>query len=180
MNIELNLSPPVKEFEIKLHNIDHVLFNYPVGKHLQNDLPKILQLVNDSAKIIMSEVPEASNFNFIVRGSSGAILGTIFLQIFNTIFTNSKFKIIHIKKPGELSHMINLHYSDFEGINIFVDDFIASGSTIYKTLEEVRTIMKEPDFSFDFLIVGQSIWSSKVSDFTKLKVTKNIITHIDF
>lgn len=133
---------------------------YPTGENIQRNMPIILQMIDKIKKINRKR----KILNLWCMGSSGAIIaGIISSQISNTV-------ICHIKKNGEDSHTTTVpqYYYD-DGINLIVDDFISTGSTINtiakKMGEEsipiqgvcVSCSVNANDLSFnpDFIICGK-------------------------
>src|SRR3990167_5573243 len=90
-----------------------VTIDYPVGITIQNNLPVIKKMVTALKKI--TEYKD-KNFNFVCRGSSGAIIAAIFATKFPRSY------ISHIKKAGEHSHDFNSFHRKWDYINVIVDD----------------------------------------------------------
>ena len=112
--------------------------NYPFGIYAAENIPAINNLI-DGFKTI--EEFRGKNINFLCMGSSGAMIGLMFaMQIPNS-------KVIHIKKSGESSHNDYGHKIKalyFDTVNVIVDDFISTGSTvnqIYKSTEDIINVI---------------------------------------
>ena len=74
-------------------------------------------------------------------------------------------KIIHIKKDGEDSH--SLSCPQFDSYNIIVDDFIVSGATIQRIIEETARIHYIREF--DALIVSGIIRENVIKNLTNVE-----------
>lgn len=94
---------------------------YPVGEYILNNKNKIIDMAQAFAVI---DEFKNEGLNLICRGSSGAIIATIFAMILPNMST-----IVHIKKEGESAHssalILNYGYK-----NIIVDDMICTGETL--------------------------------------------------
>lgn len=116
------------------HGIEEI--NYPVGNYINANIPKITSMVKALRKIKVLNTKLISNgVNIICRGSSGAIIATIFA----TQLADVTSKIIHIKKDGESAHSSGTDILR-EGVNIIVDDFVSTGETmtaIYKAFKDL-------------------------------------------
>lgn len=101
---------------------------YPVGQYINENIPKILLMVEAFKQITDFKDTKLS---LICRGSSGAIIATMFAA-----YLPNECRIVHIKKEGESSHSGSISLrKDYR--NIIVDDFIATGKTmnaIYQAL----------------------------------------------
>lgn len=98
-------------------------FSYPVGSYINSNKKTAIEMV-EAFKTI--EEFKDAKLDLICRGSSGAIIATIFaMQLSNNC------RIIHVKKPGEKSHAGNNYYIRNDAKSIIVDDFIASGDTMH-------------------------------------------------
>ena len=115
---------------------------YPVGSHMSYNIPIIKKMVS-----IIKRKYNDKPINLFCQGSSGAIVAAIICLYV------SKCKIIHIKKDGEYSHSLSCPQHD--GYNIIVDDFISSGATVQRIIEEAAKIHYIREF--DALIVSDSI-----------------------
>jgi orotate phosphoribosyltransferase-like protein len=97
------------------------MLSYPVGAYITANKPRIIKMAEAFCDI---EEFKDKEINLICRGSSGAIIATIFSIILPNV-TN----IIHIKKEGESAHDNGL-YMNGEKVNVIVDDIIATGATL--------------------------------------------------
>jgi hypothetical protein len=104
---------------------------YPVGSHL------------DEAVTFASNAAEKFNgikqfqnryINVWCRGSSGAILAALFGE---KITGYMNLKICHVKKEGESSHTFSPQ-PYWLGINVIIDDFCDTGSTLNAIFEELK------------------------------------------
>lgn len=134
---------------MKLHFLEdsNESISYPVGLHIDEALSFMDSVIR---KIDTIEDFPTKDIAIWCRGSSGAILATILAQYFHTDgFTN--VQINHVKKKGEDSHSSN--FFDNHDINIVIDDFVASGSTIRNIM---HTMYKEGVDYVDYLIVSDT------------------------
>jgi hypothetical protein len=119
----------MKVYEMKCGEMD-----YPVGYTIQKNLPIITQMSKTLQAVLAENKFSKShyNINLFCMGSSGACISAL---ISADLFRKDwNVRIIHYKKDGEQSHSSN-GYSGLPGINIYVDDFISSGSTMLKIHE---------------------------------------------
>lgn len=93
--------------------------SYPVGENVKDYLQICKQISEEIQKLFPGE-----NITLWCRGSSGAIISALIAQHFG----DTGITICHVKKPNEEAHR-SLKSSHTE-INIIVDDFMASGSTV--------------------------------------------------
>lgn len=104
--------------------------SYPVGENIARNIP-IIKLMVKRFKL----VKEFKNrpVNIMCQGSSGAIIATFFaLAIKNST-------IVHVKKPGEVSHSsLTINMSD-NPVNLIVDDFISTGETVKRIYSAVTS-----------------------------------------
>lgn len=116
---------------------------YPVGEYLKNSMDYIAEI----APLVQEQVKHLS-INFWVQGSSGAILAAL-LSNKLTNYCN----ILHVKKEGEVSHNSNAFgmYGKYHtNLNIIIDDFSISGSTLNRIWEEAsKTVC-----SINYLIIN--------------------------
>lgn len=125
----------------------HESISYPVGLHIDEAISFMDSVIR---KIDTIEDFPTKGIAIWCRGSSGAILATILAQYFHTAgFTN--VQINHVKKKGEDSHSSNLFVN--HDINIVIDDFVDSGSTIRNIM---YTLYKEGIDYVDYLIVSDT------------------------
>ena len=108
----------------------HISVDYPVGSNMHGVTKYVMQAAD-----IFKNTFSSRTVNVFCRGSSGAILAGLFSSYLIDTFD---IKIVHIKKEGEHSHSekVPSHF-DNHGINVIIDDFISSGSTvrnIYKAI----------------------------------------------
>jgi len=128
--------------------IPTIQLSYPVGK----DIIKAMNYVETVHKVLKPLIGD-SNVNLWVRGSSGAILGALLAARIG-----SKAKINHVKKEGERSHQGGYSFN-VDGINIILDDFIASGETVNKIYEE----MQKRAANVDYLIVTSLYYNTRLN-----------------
>lgn len=167
-----------EKFIVNLHNIPLIDMDYPIGESIIKNIELATKMANYALPIIVENSKTIGNksINFIVTGSSGAIIGTIFAQIFSTYFQKSSIKLLHIKKERENSHNSFLHKIDFQDhLNIFVDDFIASGSTLLYSITKTREVTNS-NFIFDYIIVGRKYFNVDRELIENNRITHNVIS----
>lgn len=97
--------------------------NYPVGLYINSNKPRIVKLAEAFSQI---EEFKGKPLNLICRGSSGAIVATVF-----ALTLPNPCNIVHVKKDGENSHDSSLSINKGLGYkNVIVDDWIDSGTTL--------------------------------------------------
>ncbi len=120
--------------------------SYPFGRYIENNIEEINKVIKGFQTI---KKFKGKRINLLCQGSSGAIVATMFaLQIPNSV-------ILHIKKDGEDSHSSNGFPSDVfkDTINVIVDDFIATGSTVNRIYSKV----KHNDITIHALCVSSNV-----------------------
>jgi len=123
--------------------------DYPVGEHIVKNVIEIDKM----AKALVECYP-ARDMTFWVTGSSGSIIAAI---ICSKLRCNTK--IIYVKKPKEDNHHIDEHPQPIkDSLNIIVDDFTRSFSTIQRVLKAVQA----DGFKPDCLCLGGSLWGHKM------------------
>lgn len=135
---------------------------YPVGYNLD----KAVEFVNLAASKLPKDI--GPTVNIWVRGSSGAILGTLLYQ-----YIKVPCNLLHIKKPGENSHNrgTSLYYPN--ACNIIIDDLIESGETLSAILKSAEYHKIE---FMDYLIAS-AIYDAKKA-FQSIKDSPLIINNI--
>lgn len=156
--------------EIRLMS-QRIDFQYSIGEYIQHNIQEIKKFASEIATLMELEIESQDRINLIGRGSSGAIIGTLSIEYLLEKFPGKIFHMVHIKKEGEFSH--NSIYEDiFENaLNIFVDDFISTGTTIQKTIEYIRLLMINNKWQFDAIVLGRytsEYESKRLEDYTKL------------
>ena len=63
-------------------------------------------------------------------------------------------------------------------MNIFVDDFIVSGSTVEQTLIEIRKQICDQDFKFDYISVGGTLSKETIKFLDEIDATHNLIGYV--
>lgn len=138
---------------VKLHGCYDSIC-YPIGSYL----PSVLNYTESAAKKL-AQLFFRDNIAFIVRGTSGAMIGSLMARY---LIDNAKVcaKVIINRKPNEISHADNLECIEgvlnYEGDNPFriviADDFMSSGETIYNIVNAVESYI-EGSFIFDALVI---------------------------
>ena len=127
--------------------------SYPVGRDMKAAIRNATRIAQTFNTI---EEFRDKRINVWCRGSSGMILGSIFVA---NIPNNERVVLCHVKKPVEISHTqkTDCHkqslFTQGEGpfINVAIDDFISSGSTI----EEIQHVMvKESSRNMDVICLA--------------------------
>jgi adenine/guanine phosphoribosyltransferase-like PRPP-binding protein len=123
--------------KIIYHGIEEL--QYPVGTYIYQNIPKIKLMVAEVMKVkaLITKLKD-NGANIICRGSSGAIIATIFA----TEMVGINTQIIHIKKDGESAHSGGDNIIR-DGVNIIVDDFICTGETmtaIYTRFKRITSL----------------------------------------
>jgi adenine/guanine phosphoribosyltransferase-like PRPP-binding protein len=116
---------------------------YPVGKYIEGNKILIKQMAKAFALL---EEFKGKKLNLICRGSSGAIVATVF-----SLVLENDIIITHIKKAGEDSHHDSCHLEPNRK-NIIVDDMVASGATLNAIYNKLST--ENPQgFSIDCICI---------------------------
>ena len=115
------------------HSINTEMY-YPVGSNMKENLVTIRSYVAS----IVEEYP-TQPLQLWVRGSSGAIIGGVIAAM----LPDRDINIFHVKKSGESSHSSSPVLPGH--INIIVDDFMCSGSTLNSIYTEMRLRNTVPD-----------------------------------
>ena len=118
--------------------------DYPVGPNIKVNLP----IINNMYRYIKEKFPEGI-ITIWCRGSSGAIIAGIISSKLK-----GRARVAYVSKPNEKRHdKVSAHmYST--GYNIIVDDFVCTGETINKIINE-STITQ-----FDLLIISGNLTTS--------------------
>ena len=125
--------------------IESVSFNYPVGCDMQRANKSVCHCVDAFKQL---DIDREQPIYLWCRGSSGAILATLFAIGIGNDYPN--VFISHVKKEGEISHSNAYYVRSGNNVNIIIDDFVATGSTIKAILAE----MKNKDAKPNILIVS--------------------------
>lgn len=140
---------------MKIHKYPELdSIEYPVGSNMSYNISIIKKMVS-----IIKRNYNDKPINLFCQGSSGAIVAAIICLYVNGC------KIIHIKKDGEDSHSLSCPQSD--SYNIIVDDFIVSGATIQRIIEETARIHYIREF--DALIVSDIIREKVIKSLTNVE-----------
>ena len=120
--------------------------SYPVGDRIQYNLPIINEMGNILKKFISETYPLQTNVNLFCKGSSGAIIAALVGK--DLIDHGFHVSIHHIKKDGEQAHTDHLiSNATFQSgmVNVIIDDFISSGTTVESIVNHVR-LYTSPEF----------------------------------
>jgi len=135
---------------------------YPVGENIISNIPEIYKMAD-----ALKERYPSENITFWVTGSSGSIISAIIsdrLCARRMALDNRRIKIIYVKKPGEDNHHdINGCSMPIDGsINVIVDDFTRSFTTIRRIVKEMRTHIVS--YFPDCLLLGGSLCAHNMGD----------------
>lgn len=120
------------KFKVCIQRPELKSINHPVGNNLKVSIAAGMKMAVALNDIFTG--PES--FRLVCTGSSGLILSTIIASCLN----GRVCEIVHIKKEGEDSHGSSqqVHTYEANALNIIVDDFVASGSTLANIFKEFR------------------------------------------
>lgn len=140
---------------IPFHNCRSL--KYPIGHNLQDSFAYI-----DEVLPFVQSVVGSRPVNVWCRGSSGAILATLLIKgLDNTCY------IQHVKKEGESAHDNGLRYNEDDRLNIIIDDFCRSGSTLNAIWREAKHYQVE---AIDLLILANAYRDEWPLDFKPLNL----------
>jgi len=164
---------------MKHHQIANVEFRYPIGLSIAYNYPIFIDLANKFIECAKTEIEEKDIIKLICRGSSGAIIATIFYQKIQEAFPEQKIHIVHIKKDNEQSHsnqVEGLHvYNEQEHLYVWIDDHINTGETLEACKHAI--INRGPnfkEFKFNWVVCLSSDRNLEYHE----KFTHNLLTHI--
>ena len=146
--------------------------SYPVYKNMDANYHEIYDMATEFFNSISGEVI-GKELNLFFTGSSGCIISTIFFTASKSIKNLGKVNMVLIRKKGEKSHdVISAKPKYGESIvNIFVDDHIFDGDTLFTCH---KTLSKEKkDFIFDYVIITW-LRGRALDRITKSNITNNI------
>ena len=162
--------------EIMEHiSIRPIDIKYPVGHYMAINIEAIKRLYQ--AFIANVDIGKTPNIDIVVSGSSGCIIGGIFAEkLINNHQTN--VKIIYISKKGEngLYARNDVSLVSVNNYTIFVDDVIASCSTIGNVIDKIRQHEEKRNFRFNMVCVGQSISESTIKILQNENICLKIIS----
>lgn len=147
----------------ELHYPEYHDVMYPVAANIDSNYEIIEKMAKQFYELAKDDLQD-EKITLVCRGSSGTITATIFYAILKVLLPNIFISICHIKKEGENSHSCKVGKIHFEGKSIFVDDFIATGSTLRKSIEAIKTYYRKDDFIFNYAIVSNLNGSKSLED----------------
>ena len=106
-------------------------------------------VIESMAENFHSQLNTDKDINLIFTGSSGCMIATIF---YNVIAKSHKVNLILLRKKGEKSHDIRFKERNWDCVNVFVDDHIFEGETLYRCYKDI--CKEKPDFIFDYIVVS--------------------------
>lgn len=166
---------------MNLHNLSCSLHvGYPVGEYLQEDLPKYKELAGEFIAVARKDVMDSKRVQLMARGSSGAIIGSIFLEALTKEFPGKGISLIYVKKRNEDSHHNSVYTAttDSEVLKVFVDDFIVSGDSIAEMIDQIRQITYIADYTFDWVVCTYVKQYAMDHILEVENITKNLLTEI--
>ncbi len=139
---------------------------YPVGLHM----PDALLYIDEVAKYINENIKDKTIHVFCI-GSSGAILASL---LYSQVVSGNKLYVCHIKKVGENSHSgHNLTFKKSD-INIIIDDFSYTGTS----LENIYNAIGQMSVIIDYLILSK-ITNGACYTIANIIKPLNVITTIE-
>ena len=139
-------------------NLIKLEYYYPIGYPIGITMSSLVDYTENAAKELARLFP-GDNIAFIVRGTSGAMVGGLLAE-YLIRNTGVCAKIIINRKSNEDCHAENLEGID-EILNydenypfriVIADDFISTGKTLYDIVNAVESYMGS-SFVFDALVV---------------------------
>lgn len=121
----------------KLYVSDMCTLSYPVG----NNMKSAFFYAEEAAKKFREIYPPGNYVNVFCRGSSGAILASLFYAM----LPDYEITIVHIKKDGESSHgdKVSTRFNSYH-INVIIDDIIATGETMREIWNAIESYTTDP------------------------------------
>jgi len=107
---------------------------YPVGGNISG---AILSAKKAAQRFNRIKEFKGYRVNIWCRGSSGAILASLFASHLNVEST-----ICHVKKDGEKSHCSGINPYFFKFVNVIIDDFVETGSTVNAIFDKMIKYQK--------------------------------------
>jgi len=134
---------------------------YPVGNHIVYNLPVINSMANGILGIKNIYFADKDGLILICRGSSGSIIAGIVANKLSTEIDD--ITIIHVKKENEVAHDDgNLRHGIVKNqLTVIIDDFISTGNTIWKIMDETNQYI----YKYDILCVSGNGATSSLKDY---------------
>ena len=127
-----------KKYYISFHE-----FYYPIGLNLSVNSSRAEEIAAVLKQCIITNYPNTKTINFWCRGSSGPILATLVATYLGNHYLSN---INHVKKENEESHSDNNYkYKELDQVNVVIDDFIRTGTTIDAILEATTKTGLNPE-----------------------------------
>lgn len=131
---------------MKIIKIKGYEITYPVGSHMN----KAIDYIKKVATVLNDIDTKDKTISLFCTGSSGAILSSL---LYSQLI-DKDVEICHIKKEGENSHSGSvINYRD-HNINIIIDDFACSGSTIERIYTKTKEHSVSEKIRIDYLILS--------------------------
>lgn len=131
---------------MKTHVINCSRVNYPVGLNMKSAMEfveKVSHFIKSNSDFIGRDI------NLLCTGSSGSIIASL---LFAKLEQENVF-VCHIKKDGESSYAgNNFRLSSLDDINVIIDDFSSSGSTIERIYSKIKQY--NSDIEINYLILS--------------------------
>lgn len=110
---------------------------YPIGSHIDEAIHYIDRVF---LKLNLNGLYVGKDINLWCRGSSGAILAALLASRLLSTKEYGTIHIVHIKKNGETAHRKDVDFTNvFDTINIIIDDFSYTGTTINAIVDSMVT-----------------------------------------
>lgn len=152
----------------KLKTID-----YPFGTALENNLPIAEKLIDAFVQLISIRFPDfESTIQLLCRGSSGAIMATLFAA--KLVSLNYYCKIIYFNKDGETRHGGYNFYPNNNDLIVIVDDFICTGSTVNAIYESAQKLLPEAKKQIDVVCVTGRVSRTDLNFGSKFVICKEL------
>lgn len=116
-------------------NCDNV--RYPVGQ----DMVLAKNMAKEACKVFIENIDtkEYGGICVYCTGSSGAILGSLFIGYYLDTYPDRNIMLYHVKKQGEHHHRESYN-TIANSFNIIIDDCIDTGETFERVAKHVNKI----------------------------------------
>lgn len=157
--------------EANIININAKMVKYPVGINIKDNMRITKDIcIKFKEKIKLDTSKEIKIF---CTGESGTIMASFFAQ---ELMGHYPFvKVININKRGIKTHRDS--FSEINGvgsINIFIDDHIHSGNTLFQVYRKILNENKE-GFIFDYVVVSNINNNNTLYIIKKSGIVKTIV-----
>lgn len=165
---------------MEIKQIERISINYPVGNYFMGNFDLINELYDNFIKEVIDVIAAQKYIYLVARGSSGAIMSTIFASRLHISYPSTDVTIVYTDKEEESSHSDHNENTKNiqDGIVIYVDDFISSGSSIKHAIRRLRRITGIETLQFDYVVVGRTTDEYSIQFLTEQKIVKTFVGHI--